>query len=164
MHKRIFSTVIAGLAMAWALPSAAQDEEPSIDGDTTSGGSLRSVRRTKIIDARNFLFFMRGGGVYHNILPRRCNGLAREDRFSYKTSFGRLCKLDHITILYNDPFGMREGISCSLGTFHKITEEDAEALLEQPVEGPQANPLPLPEPEEVDDEDEESADPETARN
>ncbi len=91
MHKRIHTMLITWLAIAWALPAAAQEEEPSIDGDTTNCVSLRTVRRTTIVDDRNVLFYMRGGDVYHNILPRACNGLAREDRFSYKTSLGRLC-------------------------------------------------------------------------
>ena len=92
---------------------------------------------------------MRGRTIYHNMLPRQCGALAREDRFSYQTSIGRLCRLDSIRVLYDDPFGLRAGNRCSLGLFHKIDREDAEALKEGVGMSPEANPLPMPEPERV---------------
>jgi len=152
MHKQtrriLIASLLIGLAIP-ALPSSAQDEEPVRDDSTTSCISVRSIRSTDIIDDRNVLFYMRGDVVYHNILSRRCPGLAREDRFSYRTSVGRLCDIDSINVLYRDARGMRPGAACGLGQFIKITREDAKALKEGPKEAPPPKPLPMPTPEEV---------------
>jgi len=154
MYKPMKLIPIVALLATAALPLHAQEEEaPVVDEDAVRCLNLRMVRRTDVVDDRNILFYMRGGDVYHNILPRACSGLAREDRFSYKTSLGKLCQIDNIRVLYDDPFGLREGISCSLGYFHKISEEDAKALQEGVGKGPEAAPLPMPEPGEVGDED-----------
>jgi hypothetical protein len=67
-----------------------------------------------------------------------------------------------IRVLYSDafsPYGLREGIGCQLGKFHKITREDATALKE-PAPMPQAQPLPMPEPQEVGADEDEPAEPE----
>jgi hypothetical protein len=162
MYKQIgkLSGILSGTVVALCVmtPAVAQDNEPAVKEYDTDGEScidLRSVRRTEIIDDRNILFHMRGKTVYHNILPHQCGGLARENRFSYTTSIGRLCSLDMIHVLYTDPFGLREGNACSLGKFHEISREDAEAMKETQINEPVANPLPMPEPEEVgvDEED-----------
>jgi hypothetical protein len=165
MHKRMTQLVPAWLLLLLAvcLPVAgqepedsAQDEEPVYDENTAECITLRNVRRTEVLDDRNILFHMRGKTVYHNILPRSCGGLAREDRFSYQTSIGRLCRLDHIRVLYNDPFGLREGNRCALGIFHKMDDEDAKALRDgMEDDAPVANPLPMPKPEEVGEGNEE---------
>lgn len=148
MTKFSLLSLLAGLTMP-ALAAFAQDEEPVRDDSTTSCISVRSIRSTDIIDDRNVLFYMRGDVVYHNILSRRCPGLAREDRFSYRTASSRLCDIDSINVLYRDARGMRPGAACRLGKFFKITREDAKALKEGPTEEPPPKPLPMPEPEEI---------------
>ena len=164
MHKQIIRIAPIGILLGLSISAIAQDEqgpaeeeELVYDDFTTECISLRSLRRTDVVDDRNVLFYMRGKTVYHNILPRPCGGLAREDRFSYQTNIGRLCRLDHIRVLYDDPFGMREGNRCSLGVFHKMDREDAKALKEGLNAQPEAVPLPMPEPEEVGDANEEQA-------
>lgn len=159
MHKLIRNLLLVGVAAATAFPAVGQDQEPADTADGEKVGdmvrsciTLRSLRRTQVIDDRNVLFRMRGRTVYHNILPQRCGGLAREDRFSYDAQFGRLCQGDLIRVLYSDSFGtygLREGPGCRIGKFHKITQEDAKALLEGP--STQATPpaLPMPPPQEV---------------
>jgi len=165
MYKQIRKIVIMCVTLSVALPAAAQDDEATSDdvGDLSqSCVSTRSIRRTEVLDDLNILFYMNGKVVLHNILPRQCNGLAREDRFSYKTSIGRLCNNDMIRVLHSDPFspyGLREGVGCRLGKFHKITREDA-AALKDPAPAPQAGPLPMPEPQEVSADEVESAEPE----
>jgi len=162
MYKRMNKLLIAGLLFAWTAPATAQDEEPVFDDESTDCIDLRRVRSTEIIDDKNILFHMTGKVVYHNILPRQCSGLAREDRFSYQVSINRLCRLDSIAVLYSGGTGgLREGNRCGLGLFHKITKEDAEAYKEHLERGPEAEPLPMPEPGEVDDENDEDADPES---
>ncbi len=120
--------------------------------------SIRNVRRTVIVDDLNIIFFLAGNKTYHNILPRRCNSLAREDRFSYKVSASRLCDIDMIRVLYQGGAGLQEGNSCRLGLFHPISKEDAEAIIEGPDELPQAEPIPLPDPEEIGADSKESGD------
>ncbi|MGI9204270.1 MAG: hypothetical protein ACR2Q3_09680 [Woeseiaceae bacterium] len=153
MIKISFLSLVASMAMP-ALSALAQDEEPERDDSTTSCISVRGIRSTDIIDDRNILFYMRGDVVYHNILSRRCPGLAREDRFSYRSTSSRLCDIDSINVLYRDARGMRPGAACGLGKFFKITREDAKALKEGPTEDPAPKPLPMPEPEEVGSEEE----------
>ena len=154
--------LIAGFLVGWHFPIAAQDEEPVLTEESTNCIDLRRVRRTEVIDDKNILFHMTGNVVYHNILPRQCNGLAREDRFSYKVSTNRLCRLDSIAVLYSGgASGLSEGNRCGLGLFHEITKEDAEAYKEGLKSRPEAEPLPMPEPGEVDGENDEAADPQS---
>lgn len=149
MYKQMKRISLLSLLAGLAVPTFAQDEEPVRDDSVTNCISVRSIRSTDIIDDRNVLFFMRGDVVYHNILSRRCPGLAREDRFSYRTAASRLCDIDSINVLYRDARGMRPGAACGLGKFIKITREDARALKEGPTEEPPPKPLPMPEPEEI---------------
>ena len=159
MYKQIKKWIPAGILLAtlFCARAGAQDkeadvteEEPVYDENTAECISLRHVRRTKVVDDRNVLFYMSGKTVYHNVLPRSCSGLAREDRFSYQTSIGRLCRLDQISVLYNDPFGMRAGNRCSLGAFQKIDRDDAKAFMDSTNNDvPAAKPLPMPAPQEV---------------
>lgn len=152
MYKRIskFLWVVAIVSTPVSTPTAvAQDDEAGPGEGMRDCIRLRSVRRTEVIDDLNILFHISRSTVYHNILPRRCRGLAREDRFSYQSSIGQLCRQDMIRVLYNDPFGLSEGNSCQLGAFHKITKEDGKALKEAVNNPPRSNPLPMPAPEEV---------------
>jgi hypothetical protein len=161
MYK-LMNRIIAATALLSAglvSPSFAQEEEPVIDADAVDCVTLTRVRRTEVVDDRNIFFHMRGGDIYHNVLPRRCAGLAREDRFSYETRIGKLCRMDMIRVLYSDGLGMREGQHCALGVFNKIDKEAAEAFRESLDKKPEAEPLPMPEPGEVDDQADEEEDP-----
>ncbi len=159
MHKLTKIFCVASVASCMAIPALGQDEESTDVPEGEKVGdlmrsciTLRSLRRTQIIDDRNVLFRMRGRTVYHNILPQQCGGLAREDRFSYDAQFGRLCRGDVIRVLQNGAFGSRgmsEGRGCRLGAFHKITQEDAKALREGPSIQPTPSALPMPSPQEV---------------
>ena len=176
MHKLFRNFLVTAVALGVAMPVFGQDEEPAKEPVEESVGemtddlmrsciTLRSLRRTDAIDDRNVLFRMRGRTVYHNILPARCGGLARENRFSYDSQFGRLCKGDLIRVLYSDSFGtygMRAGAGCRLGAFHKITQEDAKALKEGPNIQQTPAALPMPAPQEVgsDSQEPEEAEPE----
>jgi len=91
---------------------------------------ITQIDRTKVVDDENIFFYMKGGTVYRNQLPRACPGLSREQRFMYKVPTGRLCDLDVITVLMDLGGGLREGASCGLGRFHPIDPEEAEELIE----------------------------------
>ena len=63
---------------------------------------------------------MRGGKVYRNTLPYSCSGLVSEDRFSYRTSIGRLCNVDTIRVLHSYGGNLEEGVGCGLGKFQPV--------------------------------------------
>lgn len=85
-------------------------------GKLKSCVSLRTLRESRIIDDQTIFFGGIGKYVYFNRLPRRCSRLAFEERFSYSTSVGRLCKSDHITVLNSMGSALN---SCGLGQFEQ---------------------------------------------
>ena len=91
--------------------------------------SLTHLDRTDIVDDRNILFYIRGNDIYLNQLPHRCSGLRMADGFSYRRTINRLCRIDLITPIRSG--GMGGGISCGLGTFRLITEDEVLMLKEE---------------------------------
>jgi len=140
----VWPACLLALLNTGPLPADEEKDENAVNCIQTS-----RIRNTKVVDDSSILFYVSGTNAYHNILPRRCRGLLRENRFSYHVSGGRLCQLDSIRILYYGGGGLQEGASCSLGYFHKVTEEDIELLLNREPAPPQPNPLPSAEPEEI---------------
>ena len=150
-----------GLAFLLALlvpgPSLADEEEEEEEEDNTLNCiRVNRIRNTKIDDDLRILFYMRGSSDYVNILPRQCRGLSREGRFSYRVSANTLCKQDSIRILHYGGTGLEEGNSCRLGSFHEVTEEDIEMILDPEPRLPPPEPLPSAEPEEIIKETDES--------
>ena len=88
-------------------------------GEETSCLSLSRVSKSDPIDDYAILFELRNGDVYLNELPSVCVGLARNKRFSFKSTQNRICSGD--TIIVANPAGMDIG-SCGLGTFEALTE------------------------------------------
>jgi hypothetical protein len=86
------------------------------------------IDRTEVIDEQTVVFHMRGRDAYINRLPNACRSLAREKRFSYDLRTNRLCSVDSITVLEWWGSGLNRGMSCGLGEFYPITEEEAELL------------------------------------
>ena len=156
MHMPILKVTFPCAVLAGALATAslavAQEEAAEDMADLEATGDrcivTRRISRTKVVDDRTILFYMVGGDTYVNILPRPCNGLARENRFSYQAQSSRLCDIDGIVVLYQAGTSLRSGAACKLGLFHEISREDADAIIEGPQKPP-ANPLPMPEPEEI---------------
>ena len=146
-----------GLAFLLALlvpgPSLADEEE---EDNTLTCLTVNRIRNTKVVDDLRILFYMRGKSDYVNILPRQCRGLSREGRFSYRVSANALCQQDSIRILYAGATGLEEGISCRLGYFHEVTEEDIEMILDTEPRLPPPEPLPSAEPEEIIEDTDES--------
>jgi hypothetical protein len=138
---------MAGSPLVFAQDEVDEDA-PSMDSGGERCLNTRRISRTKVVDDRTIIFYMRGRETYVNILPRACNGLRRENRFSYQAQSSRLCDIDGIVVLYQAGATMRAGASCKLGLFHEITREDAQAIIEGPAAPPPV-PLPMPEPEEV---------------
>ena len=146
-----------GLAFLLALLvpglSPADEEE---EYNTLNCVHVKRIRNTKVVDDLRILFYMRGNSDYVNILPRQCRGLSREGRFSYRVSANTLCKQDSIRILHYGGTGLEEGNSCRLGSFHEVTEEDIEMILDPEPRLPPPEPLPSAEPEEIIKETDES--------
>ncbi len=145
------------LACLLALPASGAslaDEEKDENARTCINGNV--IRNTRVMDDSNILFYGRGKSIYHNILPKRCIGLSREGRFSYHRTTSSLCSNDTIRVLSGSATGMREGRSCRLGYFYKVTEEDIAMLMERKNQPPQTQPLPPAEPEEIIEETDES--------
>ncbi len=70
----------------------------------------RSLKSTAVVDDMNILFIKVGKTIYHNILPRQCQGLSRTRSFSYTTLSGSLCIFDTIQII--DRHGRQEPGLC----------------------------------------------------
>ena len=147
MNKRmtIPAAMCLALSMAPITVSLAQD-------DLEYGGErcidTRRISRTEIVDAENILFYMRGGAIYRNTLSHKCTALAREKRFSYKTSMSRLCDVDVITVLYSMGSGLTSGPSCGLGKFYPVSKEEAEALRQGPDADIEPEPIKPSDPEQ----------------
>ena len=107
-------------------------EDFEIDREGERCINTRNIRGTDVLDERTILFRMRGGDYFVNYLRNDCPGLVREERFSYRTSGGRLCQVDMIRVL--EQFGgfIQEGMSCGLGAFYPISEDEADLLALEP--------------------------------
>lgn len=90
-------------------------------GDPVDCVSTSLIQNTRVHDDRTIDFVMRNGTIYRNTLPTSCPGLGFEERFGYRTTLGRLCSSDTITVLQS---GGR-GPICGLGEFVpiRLTEE-----------------------------------------
>jgi len=148
------------LLCSLAIPPAMADEAVDEIDDVNAKSCIRvrSLKSTRIMDDQNIIFVMVGSKNYHNILPRQCHGLKREGRFSYESSTGSLCSIDHIRVLIPGGSGLREGNSCRLGMFLPISNADVDALMDKTTKPLQAEPIPLPEPEDIGDESEKTGD------
>ena len=144
----LLALLVPGLSLA--------NEEEEEEYNTLNCINIKRMRNTKVVDDLRILFYMRGGSDYVNILPRQCRGLSREGRFSYRVSANTLCKQDSIRILHYGGTGLEEGNSCRLGSFHEVTEEDIEMILDPEPRLPPPEPLPSAEPEEIIKETDES--------
>ncbi len=144
----LLALLVPGLSLA--------NEEEEEEYNTLNCINVKRIRNTKIVDDLRILFYTRGGSDYVNILPRQCRGLSREGRFSYRVSASTLCRQDSIRILHYGGTGLEEGISCRLGNFHEVTEEDIEMILDREPRLPPPEPLPSAEPEEIIKETDES--------
>lgn len=149
LDKRIyiFATAIAIIGFAPAASIFAQD-----DGDVDEGGErcidTRRISNTRIVDKQNILFYMRGGVIYHNELPRACMGLRNGKTISYRTSLSRLCSNDLITLLDSFGMGMSRGPSCAIGKFRPVTKEEADAIRHGPDADIEPEPIEPAKPEE----------------
>jgi hypothetical protein len=123
------TTAVLGTSLMLMGNTAQAEDAAEVFPEPKDCVSLTNLDRTDIIDDRNILFYMRGTEIYLNQLPHRCSGLRMADGFSYRRTINRLC---HVDLIRPIPLGgMRGGISCGLGTFRLITEDEILVLKEK---------------------------------
>lgn len=155
--------VLLALAVSHA---AAQDDEDQADErlqsadffETENCIRTRSIRRTKVIDDSTIAFYMRNRDlVYINSLPNRCPQLASNDRFSYESRGGRLCRSDRITVLLQFAGRLESGFSCRLGDFQRSDRESVDIMIDAIEQGGpapvQGESVELPPEDETDEAD-----------
>jgi hypothetical protein len=130
--------VAGGGTGAWAQA----DDVDTFDRTPVDCVIVNNIRRTEILDDQTIVFHMRGSRIFLNHLPRSCPTLEREERFAYRTSGGRLCAVDTITVIERTGFG--GGFTCPLGQFHPVTVEEIQELREGPS-GVEVSPAEVPE-------------------
>ena len=135
--------LIALLCLGVTTGTAHADESEGADLEVKKCVNTSRIRRTEIIDDSTIVFYLHGGTMYVNQLPRRCPGLRMAGTYSYRTSVSSLCDVDVITVRRDFGSGVSRGPSCGLGTFKPINEEELLALRVKVVE---------PEPEAVEPE------------
>ena len=125
-----WSLIIASVVLAASVPAPplAAQEDGALDRTPQDCITVSRIRRTRIVDDRTILFYMRGSRVYRNILERECPRLEREGRFMYEIRGYRLCDIDTISVLDRFGSGFSRGFTCRLGEFHPITREEAEEI------------------------------------
>jgi len=123
------------LLVALARLGFAQDDEEHADDieernlDAVQCVRINDIDNIDIVDSDTLIFRMRGDTVYRNDLPHRCPGLRSDDTLMYRSSVGRLCNIDIVTVLEDWGFGFAPGASCGLGMFQPITEEIADEMV-----------------------------------
>ena len=120
--------VLPLLAAASALGQDGDEEEGAFDRTPERCVIVARIEQTDAIDDQNIIFRMRGDRVYRNTLPRKCPGLARENRIAYQTVASRLCSIDTVTVLEDLGVGLRPGFTCRLGEFVPLSEAEVEDL------------------------------------
>ena len=145
---------LSPLTLAQEEPPDVEEEDSIIEGQRCV--SSRTIGRTEVLDDQIIIFYMRGTGIYLNHLPKPCKKLAESGRFMYRTTVGRLCQGDMISILRDTGLGMSQGRSCKLGPYYAITAEDVEKIKAPREIEPQ--PVPPAEPEEPGSEQTEASD------
>lgn len=120
----IASTMIFGIgAMLLSMAGTAWAETA---GSTTAERclSVAAIKRTKVIDDQNILFYTRNHKVYNNHLPYACAGLTVANTFKYATSQSQLCNVDIITVLHQISGGYMPGAACGLGLFEPTPDPE----------------------------------------
>lgn len=92
-------------------------------GEAVTCLPIKQVRVSDAVADDAIIFTLNNGDVYLNKLRGTCIGLARNDRFSYKTTQNQICRGDLLTVA--NPVGIEMG-TCGLGNFEPIAEQTAD--------------------------------------
>lgn len=130
------TTLMTALGLVSALAMATGTAQAQTDAEPVDCINLDRIENTHVVDNRNILFYMRDGSVYLNRLSHPVPGLDRRDAFMYRTTIGRLCRIDGVTVLERWGFGLTEGATGTLAEFQPIDSERANALRTGEIDGP----------------------------
>jgi hypothetical protein len=146
--KYIIGNLIV-LLFSFSITSAAlADDEDSGEPVIERCLSTRALRSPEIIDDTHIVFRASRKRLYLNTLPTTCVGLKRQGRISYQKE-SNLCENDRFNVLERAGMRLRLGMSCRLGPFELISQEDLEKLREPPAPQPEPKPVELPKVEDV---------------
>lgn len=138
--KTTLVTVLGALSALSMMAGPAQSAGAA-HSETLDCVSLMTIDHTQVVDDQDIVFHMRDGSMYLNRLSHRAPGLDRNQPFMYRTSIGRLCKGDTITVLETWGFGLTQGASTGLGEFIPTDKAEVDALKSgQPV-GVEVEPI-----------------------
>ncbi|WP_428100973.1 hypothetical protein [Candidatus Rariloculus sp.] len=126
-HRSLLTALVVLVALTGSPPLAAQDDGV-LDRTPQDCIAVNRISRTKVVDDKTILFYMRGRQIYQNILERDCPRLERENRFMYEVRSFRLCDIDTITVLDRFGAGFGRGFTCRLGQFHPVSAAEAEEI------------------------------------
>ena len=149
---RLFSLALPCGFLLKTLPLHAQEsavDDAGIEEVTKRCISTRRIRRIRIVEDKNILFYLTATHVYHNQLRNECHGLKRYGTFSYNSNDGLFCDGDGIGGMTMDAWDdVRPNVNCWLGLHRKITREEANEMRRaaRNVPSPEAKPLPMPHP------------------
>jgi len=130
-----------GVLSTFSLAGLAQSA-PATDAEAVNCVELFRLDHTKVVDDETILFYLHGGDIYLNRLSHPAAGLRPNKPFMYKTSIGRLCNHDIITVLELWDFGYTEGGSSALGKFLPIDEVQANAVISGQPAAIEIEPIP----------------------
>jgi len=106
--------------------------------------------RTRVVDERSILFFMRDHSVLQNVLPKACVGLRKSDPIAYDVVNNKLCANELVRQLVGAGVYSR-GAVCPLGMFVPIGPDEVDRLLptrekrrDQPSGTPTIESKPVP--------------------
>jgi len=130
MKDRLTTLVLMMALAATMLGISALQRVQAEEHDSNAEHCIRltNIDRTEVVGDYGILFYMLDDDIYLNKLPHRCPGLGMDKAFMYRSSVGQLCDLDIISLLDDMGFGLRPGVSCGLGMFHPVSEDEAKAL------------------------------------
>ncbi|HWM30046.1 MAG TPA: hypothetical protein VNQ14_16405 [Woeseiaceae bacterium] len=129
MNLRSVGALALILGIGTAGAALAQDDAEERDMEAEHCVRVDDVDDIDIVDAETLIFRMRGGEVYRNDLPHECPGMRSSDTLMYRSSVGKLCSVDIVTVLEDWGFGFAPGVSCGLGMFHPITGQIADEMI-----------------------------------
>lgn len=99
------------------------------DGQIRKCISRRIIRNIEPLDARHMIIKERGGGLWLNRYSTTCIGpIQRSDIPMFTTRSGSSFLCDGDQLFWVDSLGFGARVSCRIGRFEQISEEQAEAL------------------------------------
>ena len=84
------------------------------------------IRRTETLSESFIVFYLRPRTIWVNQLPRPCDGLRTDSVLSIESNERQMCEF-HFVEPYN-PALDQGGVSCRLGRFEQVTQEQLDAI------------------------------------